>query len=142
MSPSDRVRAFGRWAGRRLPFAAIASANSPVDLRLVGQTLLRAALLGAVAGLAGAAFFWLTEHAQNIVLEQGAGYRSLRAKGEVLDGIEQSPGRYLPWLLAFVPAAGALLSGFLTASVPEVRGGGTDAMIEAFHHRGGHLSPR
>jgi CIC family chloride channel protein len=141
MSPSDRVRAFGRWAGNRIPFAAMASANSPVDLRLVGQTLLRAALLGAVAGLAGAAFFWLTEHAQSIVLEQGLGYRALRAKGEVFGGLAP-PGQYLPWLLAFVPAAGALLSGLLTAGVPEVRGGGTDAMIEAFHHRAGHLSPR
>ncbi len=141
MSPSDRVRAFGRWAGNRLPFATFTSASSPVDLRLVGQTLLRAALLGAVAGLAGAAFFWVTERGQHLVLEQGVGYRSLRARGENLGGTGEV-GQYLPWVLAFIPAVGGLVSGLLTASVPEVRGGGTDAMIEAFHHRGGHLSPR
>jgi CIC family chloride channel protein len=125
------------------PFASFASDKGPVDLRLVGQTLLRAALIGAVAGLCGAAFFWLTEHAQHLLLERGTGYRPLRAAGEVLastSSAEQHP--YRPWLLAVVPALGALISGVLTSGVPETRGGGTDAMIEAFHHHAGRLSPR
>jgi chloride channel protein, CIC family len=141
--PSERVRALGRWAGSRIPLGAFAMDKGPVDLRLVGQTLLRSALLGALAGLLGGGFFWLTEHAQYWVLERGVGYRPLRAAGEVFDtaaGMEASV--YRPWLLAIVPALGALICGLLTASVPSVRGGGTDAMIEAFHHRAGSLSPK
>ena len=117
--------------------------KGPVDLRLVGQTLLRAALIGAGAGVLGAAFFWVTEHAQHWVLERGAGYRPLRAAGEVLDAsAEFAVGLYRPWLLALLPALGALVSGLLTARHPTTGGGGTDAMIEAFHHHGGSLSPR
>jgi CIC family chloride channel protein len=67
----------------------------------------------------------------------------LRARGEVLADVQAVPNAvYRPWLLAIVPALGALISGALTARVSEVRGGGTDAMIEAFHHRAGYLAPR
>jgi len=138
--PSDRVRALKRWAGARLPLAFLLE-EGPVDLRLVGQTLLRAALVGAGAGLLGAAFFWTTENAQHWLLEVGAGYRVLRAAGESVNGTELAEAReYRPWLLACLPAIGALFSGLLTAAVPATRGGGTDAMIEAFHHGSG-LSP-
>jgi chloride channel protein, CIC family len=144
--PADTVRALKRWAGSRLPFAAYALAKlekGPVDLRLVGQTLLQAALLGACAGLLGAAFFWLTEHAQHLLLERFTGYRVLRAAGEELETAERlEVAVYQPWLLVGVPALGALVSGLLTSRVAQVRGGGTDAMIEAFHHHAGWLSPR
>jgi CIC family chloride channel protein len=137
------MRRVHRWARSRLPLVGLAGDKGPVDLRLVGQTLLRAALIGAGAGFLGAAFFWLTEHAAYWVLERGVGYRPLRAAGEVLESTShRAPSVYRPWLLAFVPALGALVSGLLTARVPAVRGGGTDAMIEAFHHRAGWLSPR
>lgn len=152
MLPSERARAVSRWAGRRLrqarsagarvPLLALALDKGPVDLRLVGQTLLRAALLGAVAGLVGAAFFWLSEHVAYWVLERGVGYRPLRAAGEVLAGTSHAESVYRPWLLVLVPALGALISGLLTAGVPAVRGGGTDAMIEAFHNHGGALPAR
>ena len=37
---------------------------------------------------------------------------------------------------------GALVSGLLTFAYPEARGGGGDAMIDAFHHADGFLAPR
>jgi CIC family chloride channel protein len=127
----------------RVPLATLLLDKGPVDLRLVGQTLLRAALIGAGAGVLGAAFFWITEHAQHVLLERFAGYRPLRAAGEVLDGsAEFSIGVYRPWLLTIMPACGAVISGLLTQGHLATRGGGTDAMIEAFHHRAGALSPR
>ncbi|MDB4972751.1 MAG: Chloride channel protein [Myxococcaceae bacterium] len=142
-NPAGRMRALGRWAGARFPIAKLVPDKGPVDLRLVGQTLLRAALIGAGAGFLGAGFFWLTEHATYLVLERGVGYRPLRAAGELLESTRATaPAPFRAWLLAIVPALGALLSGLLTAGVPAVRGGGTDAMIEAFHHRAGWLSPR
>jgi chloride channel protein, CIC family len=141
--PSVRIRALTRWAGARLPLASLLLDKGPVDLRLLGQTLLRSALIGACAGLLGAGFFWATEHAQHWLLERVAGYRPLRAAGEVIDvGAEIGSYVYRPWLLAFLPALGALVSGLLTAGHPATRGGGTDAMIEAFHHHSGALSPR
>src|SRR3954453_24203242 len=97
---SERVRSLGHWAGSRFPRAALALDKGPVDLTLVGKTLLRAALIGAVAGLFGAAFFWLTEHATHLVLERGTGYRPLSAAGEILASTS-SDEQYLyrPWLL-------------------------------------------
>lgn len=145
--PSKRVRALwrlgGRWAAHsRLPFVALSSREVPVDLRLVGQTLLRAALIGAGAGAFGAFFFYATEHAQYWVLERFVGYRPLRAAGEVLPGLIPVVDSFVPWFLLFTPALGALLAGLLSVGAPEIRGGGTDAMIDAFHHRGGYLAPR
>jgi chloride channel protein, CIC family len=139
----NKHRAFGRFSNIRLPLLSLLLDKGPVDLGLVGRTLLRAALIGLGAGVLGALFFWLTENAQHWVLERSVGYRPLRAAGEVLAGEEAfALGPYRPWLLLVVPAAGALLSGLLTAAHPATRGGGTDAMIEAFHHHEGKLSPK
>jgi CIC family chloride channel protein len=41
-----------------------------------------------------------------------------------------------------LPAAGALLAGLLCQLAPETRGGGGDAMIHAFHHKGGVIRKR
>src|SRR5207244_1480813 len=54
----------------------------------------------------------------------------------------RSGHHYRPWLLAFLPAVGALLSGLCTTLAPESRGGGGDAMIDAFHHGGGIIRRR
>ncbi len=46
------------------------------------------------------------------------------------------------WLI-FIPALGGLASGLLVFLIaPEAEGHGTDAMIEAFHHRGGLIRRR
>src|SRR5690606_22826335 len=96
----------GRWANSRLPFVALTAREVPVDLRLVGQTLVRAALIGLVAGLFGAFFFWVTEHTQYWALERFVGYRPLRAAGEVLPGLTPVIAGFVPWLLLFTPALG------------------------------------
>src|SRR5262249_22672558 len=50
---------------------------------------------------------------------------------------------FRPWLLVLLPALGGLASGLLTTKVaPETQGGGGDAMIDAFHHRGGVVRKR
>lgn len=126
---------------RRL-FPAILAAAAPIDLRIVGRTLFHAALVGAAAGVVGALFFAALEMVERLVLGSLAGYEPLRAAGErFLSG--HRPGQFRPYLLLFLPAIGALLSGLLTTRfAPEARGGGGDAMIEAFHHRAGVLRPR
>lgn len=130
-----------RAPGNFLPL--LFAETAPLDLRLVGRTLLRAALVGLAAGLAGAAFFAGLEAIQVFLLEYLIGYEPLRAEGETFlaDGEHLHEG-FRWWLLLVVPGLGGLLAGLVTRLAPEARGGGADAMIHAFHHDGGVIRPR
>lgn len=47
------------------------------------------------------------------------------------------------WWFLLIPALGGLLSGWVVYRfAPEAEGHGTDAMIEAFHQKGGHIRAR
>lgn len=121
--------------------SALLRARGPLSLRLVGRTLLHAALVGIAAGLVGSLFFFGVELVQQRVLERICGYVPLRAAGERIVGTsEQTPFR--PWLAWLVPAAGALGAGLVSQYAPETRGGGGDAIIEAFHSRRGYVRRR
>jgi CIC family chloride channel protein len=115
--------------------------TGPLDLRIVGRTLLHAALVGLAAGLVGAAFFAGVEYMQRLLLEGTAGYVPLRARGERFAAADE-PTVFRPWVLAVLPALGGIACGLLTLLAPEARGGGGDAMIDAFHHRGGVIRRR
>jgi CIC family chloride channel protein len=115
---------------------------TPVDLRIVGRTLVHAALVGIVAGLMGAAFFAAAEILQRFLLEFLAGYRILRASGETFMPELDATRPFRWWMLLFLPAAGALVSGLVSGLAPETRGGGGDAMIDAFHQKGGVIRRR
>jgi CIC family chloride channel protein len=120
----------------------ILTTSSPVDFTIVGRTLLHAAIVGAAAGLVGAAFFAGLEYLQRILLEDLGGYHPLRAAGENFLKPHEGPSVFRPWLLVLLPAAGALACGIITQLAPETRGGGGDAMIDAFHHHGGFIRRR
>ncbi|HEY2903403.1 MAG TPA: chloride channel protein [Polyangia bacterium] len=115
---------------------------APVDLRLAGRTLLHAAVVGVVAGLMGAGFFAALEFLQQLVLEGLGGYHPLRAHGETFLGDLVRMPSFRPWLLVLVPALGALAGGAISQLAPETRGGGGDAMIDAFHQRNGLIRKR
>jgi CIC family chloride channel protein len=132
-------------AGRRrgLDFLRLRGAAVPqLDLRYLGRTLLHAALVGAVTGVAGSMFFLALEGAQHQLMQELAGYIPLRARGEpAIEAATKTPFR--PWLMVILPAIGALLGGALTTFVaPEAQGGGGDAMLHAFHHQGGVVRRR
>ncbi len=113
----------------------------PLELQLVGRTLLHAALVGLMAGLFGSLFLFVLEHVQAFVLEDATGYAPLRAVGEAPHAVAtDAPVRW--WLLLFIPAIGGLFSGFVSRYAPETRGGGGDAAIDAFHNHGGHVRRR
>lgn len=115
--------------------------RSPIALELLGRTLLHSVLVGAAAGLVGSCLYYLLERAEVLVLEGLAGYQSLRAGGELSHSGERPEFR--PWLLALLPAIGALIAGILsTKFAPETRGGGTDAIIRDFHHHHGLVRGR
>jgi CIC family chloride channel protein len=129
-------------AAARSPLAAALGAMAPpLDLRILGRTLLHTAAVGLAAGLLGAAFFAGLEYTQSFLLEHLAGYTPLRAHGEKIFG---EPGALVlrPAVILLLPAAGALLAGLLCLIAPEARGGGGDAMIHAFHHQGGVVRRR
>src|SRR6187551_1655142 len=115
-------------SGRASPFAAVLGAVSPpLDLRILGRTLLHTALVGFVAGLIGAGFFAGLEHTQAFLLERVAGYTPLRAHGEKIVG-EAGALTIRPLVMLFLPAAGAFFAGLVCLIAPETRGGGGDAM--------------
>ena len=93
-----RLRAFGAW---RRPVFGIFAESAPLDLRIVGRTLLQAAAVGVVAGLAGAAFFAGLEYFQRALLEELAGYIPLRADGETFAAGEGFH-TFRPWLLVLL----------------------------------------
>jgi CIC family chloride channel protein len=112
-----------------------------LDLQILGRTLLHTASVGLAAGLLGAGFFAGLEHAQSWLLQGLAGFAPLRAHGEhIVDGPIAPHLRY--WLIAVLPALGALAAGLVTQLAPEARGGGGDATIHAFHERGGYIRAR
>src|SRR5580692_10622572 len=75
----------------------------PLELQIVGRTLLHAALVGLLAGLFGSAFLYALDHVQRFVLEDATGYAPLRAAGEAQHALApDAPFRW--WLLLFIPA--------------------------------------
>jgi CIC family chloride channel protein len=130
-----------RAVGRDL-LTTILREAAPADLRIVGRMLFHAAIVGVAAGLAGAAFFAGLEVVQRLVLEELGGYRPLRAHGETFLPELANLGQFRPWLLVIVPAVGALASGIISELAPETRGGGGDAMINAFHRQDGVVRKR
>src|SRR5271170_5319780 len=135
---AETEQARGRDLGgaRTIFRKAVLAARPPPPMQLLGKTLLRAALVGVAAGLVGSFFFAGVELVQRLVLERWCGYVPLRAAGERIAGdVAETPFR--PWLVWLMPAVGALGAGFLSRFAPETRGGGSDAVIEAFHsHKG------
>jgi chloride channel protein, CIC family len=115
--------------------------EQPLELQIAGRTLFHAALVGFGAGLMGVLFFAGAELVQNLLLEQLAGYEPLRAQGERVWGATAGP-HFRLWLLAVIPAFGALVGGLIMRFAPECRGGGGDATIEAFHHGDGVIRRR
>ncbi|HET7754764.1 MAG TPA: chloride channel protein [Anaeromyxobacteraceae bacterium] len=107
--------------------------GAPLDLRLLGRTVLHAALVGVVAGLVGAAFFAGLELGQRLLVEDVAGFTLLRARGEAF--VAPALARQLrPLWLVLLPALGGLASGLLTTWLaPEAAGGGGEATIQAYH---------
>jgi chloride channel protein, CIC family len=131
------------WLGNRRLRSVIGDLlpeDPPLDLQLVGRTLLHAAVVGVAAGLIGAAFFAVLEGVQYLLLERATGYQPLRATGEEL--IAHHDGGFQPLLLILVTTVGALLGGLASSLAPETRGGGGDAMIHAFHLQGGRIRRR
>jgi CIC family chloride channel protein len=145
MDEPQRVSGLPQPARRRLlAFRSLLdAARAPIEFQILGRVLLHSALVGAAAGLMGSLFYAGIEAMQRISLEKLTGYLPLRAGGELILHDMQQPPPFRPWILLVVPGLGALLGGAISYRLaPETRGGGSDAIIEAFHRKDGMVRKR
>ncbi|MCA9532010.1 MAG: chloride channel protein [Myxococcales bacterium] len=122
--------------------ALLGRGQPPLQLELLGRTLLHAALVGVAVGVIISALFWALEGTERLTLEAVAGYHPLRAGGEsVISPIEGQPFRF--WLLWIVLGVGGLGCGIVsTRFAPETAYGGSNTIIEDFHRRQGIVRRR
>ncbi len=113
------------------------------DLESSGRVLAYSALVGVVAGLGAAAFYWALEFLKYYAQEVMMGYVPPLAGGE---GGGEAVTMHLPqhwWAVLLVPTVGGLLCGLLVYTfAPEAEGEGADAMIKAYHFQRGMIRGR
>jgi CIC family chloride channel protein len=97
--------------------------------------------VGIVAGLGAILFDRLLGWTLHSVLATFTGYAEPRAGSSAESLFTFAPVRS-PWFF-IIPALGGLVSGVIVYLIaPEAEGHGTDAMIDAFHQRGGKIRKR
>lgn len=98
-------------------------------------------VVGIVAGFGAILFEVLLRHAFHYFLHLPAGFAEPSRATEA--ALVATLAAHRHWLYFFIPALGGLVVGLLVMLLaPEAGGEGADAMIEAFHHRGGYIRRR
>ncbi|MGE0606244.1 MAG: chloride channel protein [Pirellulales bacterium] len=112
-----------------------------VTLKSSGKWFFLATIVGIVAGCGGIVFQVAEQAVFRFALQGTAGFSPKEAAGE--RRIFDDPGVPLsPVKLLLVLAVGGLAAGVLVqAFAPEAEGHGTDAAIEAYHHKRGYIRP-
>jgi CIC family chloride channel protein len=111
------------------------------DLESSGRVIVYSALVGVVAGLGAAAFFWALNWFESYALGRVEGYYPPGAGSDPIAHVPRLPEHWLAVLL--VPTLGGLACGVLVYSfAPEAEGHGTDAMVRAFHGMKGRIRAR
>jgi len=114
-----------------------------LELRRLWRVLLHSLLVGALAGLLACLFFAAIEWMQHVCLRLVANVVIPPPGGEVGVTPDTTAGPVRPWAVVLVPTLGGLLVGLLVHYfAPEARGPGGDAVIDAFHNRGGIVRKR
>ncbi len=105
--------------------------------RYLTKWLVLSVIIGVVAGLGAVVFFSAIQWATDFFLVTLAGYTPPSPTGEGNAGITSI---LRPWLLPVVTGVGALIAGIIVFSLaPEAEGHGTDAVIDAIHHKGARI---
>ena len=115
------------------------------ELRTTGKWFLLSGIIGVVAGLGAIVFQFLTQFVIFATLGQIAGYHPGDTAGEhsFFEAPAPATAEFKPWLIVAVMVGGGLASGFLVYTfAPEAEGHGTDAAIDAFHRKRGHIRAR
>jgi chloride channel protein, CIC family len=121
---------------------AIKAMKWNLDFSYFRKWILIGFILGVAAGLASVALFLSVEFFTHIFLQIGTGYSPPLAGGF------QANFSYTlfiekPWLIPLITGLGGLIVGLITTKFsPESEGHGTDAVIDAYHHKSGNIRTR
>lgn len=113
-----------------------------VDLKYASKWLFYFVLIGIIAGFGAIIFHYLCGLGMHYFLDMMAGYRPGSPAGEHLL-LPSTDTPFNRWMLLILPALGGIVSGWLVYTfAPEAEGHGTDAAIDAYHHKGGMIRAR
>lgn len=94
--------------------------------------------VGILTGLSAVIFSYVLAYFQHFVFLKIIGLEIFHPAGE--KSFEFSRSIFNPFFLFLAPAIGGLLSAITThLFCPDAKGNGTDAIIKAFHHKGGYI---
>lgn len=111
-----------------------------INVGYLRKWLLIGGLIGIVAGLGSIAFFSAITWATRLFLGMGAGFTPPAPVGEGETVVTEIARR---WMIPLITTLGGLISGLIVYKLaPEAEGHGTDAAIEAFHHKEGLIRAR
>lgn len=112
------------------------------NIKVAGKRLFYFVLIGIIAGCGALLFHYLCGLGMHYFLDLIAGYRPSSPAGEHLL-LPHTQTSFNKWMLLILPALGGIISGWLVYTfAPEAEGHGTDAAIEAYHHKGGLIRGR
>jgi chloride channel protein, CIC family len=115
--------------------------RSVFDLESSGRVIFYSALVGVVAGLGAAGFFYVLDLFQEVALGHVEGYYPPAAGSEPINHVPQLPEHW--WAVLLVPTLGGLVCGCIVYFfAPEAEGHGTDAMVKVFHSLKGRIRAR
>jgi len=113
-----------------------------VDLKYASKWLFYFVLIGVIAGFGAVLFHYLCGLGMHYFMDTLAGYRPGNPAGEHLL-LPHTDTPFNKWILLILPALGGIVSGWLVYTfAPEAEGHGTDAAIDAYHHKGGAIRSR
>jgi len=113
-----------------------------LDFSYFRKWILIGFLLGVVAGLGAVCLFLSVEFFTGLFLEIGTGY-SPPLPGGFQGNFSYTLFIEKPWLIPLITGLGGLLVGLITTRFsPESEGHGTDAVIDAYHHKSGNIRAR
>ena len=112
------------------------------NIAVAGKWLFYFVLIGIIAGCGAVVFHYLCGLGMHYFLDMIAGYRPEAPAGEHLL-LPHTKTPFNRWVLLILPALGGLVSGWIVYTyAPEAEGHGTDAAIDAYHHKGGLIRGR
>ncbi|MCP4670669.1 MAG: chloride channel protein, partial [Desulfobacula sp.] len=112
------------------------------EIAVAGRWLFYFVLIGLIAGCGAIVFHYLCGLGMHYFLDLMAGYRPDAPAGEHLL-LPHTKTPFNRWILLILPAAGGIISGWIVYTfAPEAEGHGTDAAIDAYHHKGGLIRGR
>ncbi len=121
---------------------AVRSMKWNLDFSYFRKWIMIGFLLGVVAGLGAVLLFLSVELFTGLFLGLGTGFFP-----PLPGGFQTNLGYVLfiekPWMIPLITGLGGLLVGLITTKFsPESEGHGTDAVIDAYHHKSGNIRAR